>query len=238
MKEETTALIAANTRSVIARIAAACARAQRDPAQVDLLAVTKYASPAQMRALLETGLVKHMGESRVPAAMETWELPELSGFRSGITLHFMGHLQTNKAAKAASFFDFIGSVDSLALARALSRKAAETGKKLPVLIQVKLTDKETQGGVSAAEASALVEETAKLEGLVPRGYMAIAPQTSNPEELRPYFKAVKQLFDADFPRLAASGAKNYLSLGMTGDFEVAVEEGSNLPRIGSAIFGN
>ncbi|MDD2773843.1 MAG: YggS family pyridoxal phosphate-dependent enzyme [Elusimicrobiales bacterium] len=230
--------ITANAKAVISRIAAACARAGRDPAQVELLAVTKYAGPAQIRALLETGLARHAGESRMQGAAEKWNSPELAGLRAGVTLHFLGHLQSNKAAKAASFFDAIDSVDSMETARVLSRKAAQAGRKLPVLIQVKLTEKETQSGVSAAEASALVRETAKLEGLAPRGYMAIAPVTSDPEELRPYFRAVKRLFDADFARPAAPDSKNYLSLGMTHDFEIAVEEGSNLPRVGSAIFGN
>ncbi|MFA5162366.1 MAG: YggS family pyridoxal phosphate-dependent enzyme [Elusimicrobiales bacterium] len=229
------ARISAKLDLVFGRVAAACARAGRSPGEVEVMAVTKYASPLQIGALVEDGRVSVLGESRVQQAEEKWRSPELEAARPRVKLHFIGHLQSNKAGRAAMFFDAVDSIDGMAAASALGRKAEEAGRTVFALIQVKLTGRETQSGVVLEEASRLAGEASAVKGLRVRGYMAIAPQVADPQELRPYFRRLKGLFDADFPQ-PPSGERNYLSLGMSGDFEVAVEEGSNLPRVGSAIF--
>jgi len=229
------AQISAKLDFLSSRIKVACERAGRNPAEVEIMAVTKYAAPLQIQALVETGRVAVLGESRVLPAIEKWQLPELSAIRSRVKLHLIGRVQSNKAGRISDFFDGVDSIDNIASARIIGAKAAALGRKMPVLIQVKLTDRETQSGVPITEAAKLAEQAAGVEGLSVRGYMAIAPIVQDQQELRPYFRRMKQLFDTDFSR-SAPGVKNYLSLGMTGDFEAAVEEGSNLPRIGSAIF--
>jgi len=212
---------------------AACLRAGRNPNDVTLLAVTKYAQDADVLTLLHNGLITHIGESRVQDAWKRWKQNELFAPFTKIKKHFIGHLQLNKAAKAAVLFDFIDSLDSIALAQALS-KAVPTGKMLRVLVQVKLTARETQSGLALGNARELVRQLREinLPALMICGYMAIAPQGATPEQLRALFKPLKAAFDDDFGNMR----EKYLSLGMSDDFEVAVEEGSSLPRIGSKLF--
>jgi hypothetical protein len=229
------ALIKDRLDSVLSRIEAACKRAGRNPQEVEVMAVTKYAGEDQIAALLADGRIKHVGENRVQPSMQRWQSPALAD-RKNVTLHLIGHLQSNKAAKAAGFFGSVDSLDNLETAITLGKKAQETGRIMPVMVQIKLTGRETQSGASLDDAGRLAEAASKIEGLAVRGYMAIAPVTENEQELRPLFGKVRALFDRDFPQPSVKGFRCYLSLGMTGDFETAVEEGSTLPRIGSAIF--
>ena len=210
-------------------LSAACQKSGRDPKEIILLAVTKYAQDQDVLTLLQKGLIKHIGESRVQQALARWTGPVFASFNT--VKHFIGHLQKNKAAKAAQLFDFVDSLDDLDTAQALS-KAVPAGKTLRVLVQVKLTDKETQSGLPLDQARRLVQALKELPGLKVCGYMAIAPQGAPQELLRRLFRTLKQAFDADFP----AGKERYLSLGMSEDFEIAVEEGSSLPRIGSKLF--
>jgi pyridoxal phosphate enzyme (YggS family) len=216
-----------NFRLITERTAAACVKGGRNISGVELLAVTKYADPAEAGYLVESGNILIAGESKVQDAAKKWADGELAGARRKVTLRFIGHLQTNKAADAVALFDWIDSVDSLKLANHINKHAGLKGKKMPVLVQLKLTASDTQGGIEPAEAPFLA----------PSGYMAIAPAAGDPETLRTLFREVKRMFDRDFPgAVNAYGFKNYLSLGMSGDFETAVQEGSNLPRIGSLLF--
>ncbi len=216
---------------------AAAARTPRSAPAIEILAVTKYADPAEVGYLVESGKVLSAGENKVQDAVKKWRDGPLAELRSRVTLRFIGHLQTNKASDAVELFDWIDSVDSLKLAERINRHAGDRGKRVPVLIQLKLTDSGTQGGIDPASAPGLLEEMKKMSFLCPSGYMAIAPAGRDPEELRPLFREVKAMFDRDFPgETNACGFKNYLSLGMSGDFETAVQEGSNLPRIGSLLF--
>ena len=210
-------------------LSAACQKSGRDPKEIILLAVTKYAQDQDVLTLLQKGLIKHIGESRVQQALARWTGPVFASFNT--VKHFIGHLQKNKAAKAAQLFDFVDSLDDLDTAQALS-KAVPAGKTLRVLVQVKLTDKETQSGLPLDQARRLVQALKELPGLKVCGYMAIAPQGAPKEQLHRLFRTLKQTFDADFP----AGKERYLSLGMSEDFEIAVEEGSSLPRIGSKLF--
>ena len=197
---------------------------------VSLMAVTKYAQDKDVLALLAAGRLKHIGESRVQQAFLRWTSPAFAAYP--VVKHFIGHLQKNKAAKAVMLFDFIDSVDSLPLAETLSRCAVQQGKTLRVLVQVKLTDKQSQSGLALPQARLLAKQIAGLPGLCVCGYMAIAPQTDEPETLRGLFRWVRKAFEEDFP----AGKERWLSLGMSADFAVAVEEGSTLPRVGSDIF--
>ncbi len=226
-----------NFQLITEKIAASCFKSGRTAAEVDLLAVTKYADPGEVKYLVESGNIRAAGENKVQDAIKRWEKGELAAARSKVQLHFIGHLQTNKAADAVALFDWIDSVDSLRLASHISKYAGLKGKKMPILIQLKLAASDTQGGIAPDEAPRLLEEIRKLPFVCPSGYMAIAPNVPEPETLGPVFREVKRIFDRDFPGATnAYGFKNYLSLGMSGDFETAVREGANLPRIGSMLF--
>lgn len=217
-----------NVQFVESALCAACQKAGRNPQDVSLMAVTKYAQDKDVLTLLDSGLIRHIGESRVQQAEKRWTNSVFAKYKT--VKHFIGHLQKNKAAKAARLFDFIDSLDSEETALALNRTAPE-GKIIRALIQIKLTQKDTQSGLPLEEARKLVKKLAELEHIKVCGYMGIAPQGASEEELHQIFKQVKTAFDQDFP-----GGDRYLSLGMSEDFRVAVEEGSTLPRIGSRLF--
>ncbi|MDA8132075.1 MAG: YggS family pyridoxal phosphate-dependent enzyme [Elusimicrobia bacterium] len=220
-----------NFQDIGARIAAARSRAGRPPSGNDFIAVTKYAAIEDVKLLVESGAVKLAGESKVQDARAKWAEGPLAPLRPKVQLHFIGHLQTNKAKAAAELFDWIDCVDSFRLAAELDRHAAALGKTLPVMLQLKLNASPTQSGIAPEQAAGVLEQVRRLRSLDPRGYMGIAPADAGETELRAVFAQAKRLFDRDFP-----GEGNYLSLGMSGDYELAVEAGSDLPRIGSALF--
>jgi len=220
-----------NFQNITARIAAACAKVGRSPAEVELLAVTKYAADEDVKLLIEAGALKTAGENKVQDARARWLDGALAPLRSRVQLHFIGHLQTNKAKAAVETFDWIDCVDSLRIAAEINRHAAALGKTVPVMIQLKLNASPTQSGVSPEEAGALLAGLREFKNLDPRGYMGIAPAAAGPDELKAAFNKAKVLFDRDFP-----GSGNRLSLGMSGDYELAVEAGSSLPRIGGSLF--
>lgn len=220
-----------NFQNINSRIAAACARISRNPAEVRVLAVTKYAADEDVKLLIEAGALKTAGENKVQDAKAKWTSGALAPLRSRVQLHFIGHLQTNKAKAAVETFDWIDSVDTVKLAAELDRHAAAAGRVLPVMLQLKLNSSPTQSGVSPEGAGELLSAVRGFKNLQPRGYMGIAPVDASPEELRAAFALAKKIFDRDFP-----GPDSVLSLGMSGDYELAVEAGSSLPRIGSSLF--
>lgn len=211
------------------RVLAAAKRAGRDPALVRIVAVTKYANLEQVRELLSSGAVEEVGENRVQD-VERKKL-ELGPLADKVRWRLIGHLQTNKAQKAARLFDAVDSVDSARIAEALS-KATPEGRLLPVLLQVKLSEKETQAGTVPEELESLLERATRLPRLQVRGLMAIAPQVEPVEAVRPHFKRMRALFERHF----AGRPDAELSMGMSRDFELAVEEGATAIRIGSALF--
>ncbi len=221
-----------NYQAVRSSLTQAALRAGRNPDEITLLAVTKYAKDEDVLSLLKRGVITHVGESRVQQAWARWhEDPRFAQFAQ-VTKHFIGHLQTNKAAKAAVLFDFIDSLDDIETARALA-KHAPAGKVLNALVQVKLTQKQTQSGLPLPQARQLVKQLrGAFENIRVCGYMAVAPQGASENELRTLFRAVSQAFKEDFADCPGAA----LSLGMSEDFEIAVEEGSTLPRIGSLLF--
>ena len=220
-----------NYKEVQNALSAACKNAGRSPEDVTLLAVTKYAQDGDVLFLLRQGLLKHVGESRVQQALTRWQSPDFASFPT--VKHLIGHLQHNKAAKAATFFDFIDSLDSFSTAVLLD-KCVPQGKILRGLVQVKLTNRETQSGLPLPQARQLAAQLRALKRVKVCGYMAIAPQGAAEDDLRRLFKEVKEAFDIDFP----PGTERYWSLGMSNDFEIAVEAGSSLPRIGSRLFAD
>ncbi|OGR45586.1 MAG: YggS family pyridoxal phosphate enzyme [Elusimicrobia bacterium GWA2_61_42] len=226
-----------NFQTVTGRIASACGRTGRKPADVEVLAVTKYAADEDVITLIQAGAIKTAGENKVQDARTKWTSGALAPLRARVKLHFIGHLQTNKAKAAVETFDWIDSIDSLKIAVEVNRHAEALGKTMPVLIQLKLNDSAAQSGVTPAQAGELLAGLRGLKNLVPCGYLGIAPAGAQPEKLKAVFAEAKKIFDRDFPAKSGdSGFKTYLSLGMSGDYELAVEAGSNLPRVGSSLF--
>jgi pyridoxal phosphate enzyme (YggS family) len=213
---------------------AACRRAGRDPDSVALLAASKYSDAP---GILELAAAGHrlFGENRVQdAATKVEELPHQA--RRAIELHMIGHLQSNKARSAATLFDMIQTVDSLHLAEELGRGAVAAERRLPVLVQVNISADPAKAGY---EVETLLGEQARLlavEALEIRGLMTIGPVVTTPDEARPTFTALRELRD----RLAGSwpgAALAELSMGMSSDFEAAIEEGATIVRVGTALFG-
>ena len=223
--------IAANIEKIKQRIAAACSRAGRDPHSVELMAVTKTVSTERILQAVDAGITL-LGENYVQEAREKQEL--LGG---SARMHLIGHLQTNKAKYAVRLFDCVHSVDRLELAQELNKRAKAVNRILDILIEVNVSGEQTKNGVSRAQARELIGRVAGLENLFVRGLMTMAPYSDDPETSRPYFQALRQLRDdiarEEIPRVQMAE----LSMGMTDDFEVAIEEGSTIVRIGRAIFG-
>lgn len=213
------------------RMRAACRRAGRGD-EATLVAVTKQVSPERITEAYRAG-VRHFGESRVQ---------EFEDKRRGLSLpsatwHMVGHLQSNKARRALELFDRIDSLDSLGLAEKLASGAETQGRKMPVLIQVHLGAEPAKHGVEPDELGALVEGVARLPALVVEGLMTIPPFSESPEDARPHFRRLRELAE-ELSRLRLPGVEmRELSMGMSHDFEVAIEEGATQVRIGTALFG-
>ncbi|MFH1726280.1 MAG: YggS family pyridoxal phosphate-dependent enzyme [Elusimicrobiota bacterium] len=226
-----------NLTGIQRRIGAAARRAGRAPKTIELVAVTKHAPIAAVRTLIEKGGVRWFGENRVQDGRRRREALGPEAARVG--WRFIGHLQTNKVAPALEMYDWIDSVDSLRLAEALDKRLRldKDEKRQRVLVQVKLTGKETQSGVAPGELEAFLRRLRPLSRLRIRGLMGIAPFLEPIESVRPHFRKLRELFERFFPRGDdGEGEGPYLSLGMSRDFEIAVEEGANLVRIGTSLF--
>ena len=219
------ATIAERVAHVRQRVERAAERAGRSPADVTIVAVSKSFPPQAIEEAVAAGIA-HVGENRVQEAAA--KIPGLR--RLPVTWHLVGHLQTNKAKTALELFDIIHSVDSLHLAQLLSHRA-QTGvaqRPLPILLDVNVTGEATKFGFPPGEIDAAAQAVARLPHLDLRGLMTVAPLVSDPETVRPIFRHLRRLRDAlGLPEL---------SMGMTDDFEVAIEEGATLVRIGRAIF--
>ena len=222
--------VAANYSAVRARVAAATGRAGRDPNDVTIVAVSKTVPLERLRAITETG-IGDLGENRVQEAA-----PKVEALVQDITWHLIGHLQRNKARAAVRLFDLIHSVDSLELAEALDRHAAALGTRQRVLFQANVAAEASKSGFAPAALNAAAERLAALPHLQPEGLMTIAPLDAAEAELRAVFRALRAQRDALAP-LFPGGHWRHLSMGMSDDFEVAVEEGATLVRVGRAIFG-
>jgi pyridoxal phosphate enzyme (YggS family) len=229
----------ANIQSVQERIAAAAERAGRDPSEIALVAVTKTREPEVIRTAYDLGL-RHFGENRVgEAETKVGHLPD------DITWHMIGHIQSRKAKRVVPLFQIVHSLDSVKLARRLDRFCADGAAPLPVLLECNVSGEESKYGFSAnrwaedgpqrEKLLADIGEIVSLPNLRVQGLMTMAPIVADPEEARPVFVKLRELRDtlADaFPQIAWS----HLSMGMTDDFEVAIEEGATMVRVGRAVF--
>jgi pyridoxal phosphate enzyme (YggS family) len=230
------AALAERIEEVQARIRAAARRAGRDPAEVTMIAVSKTQTPETVAAAHRAGL-RLFGENRVEeAAPKVRAVADLLAPEPPPSWHMIGHLQSRKAAEALPWATMIHSVESEKLARRLSRFCAEQVREMPVLIEVNVSGEASKYGVQPAALADLVNLVAGLPGLRLEGLMTVAPIAADPEDVRPVFAGLRALRDDLAGRYPGLGLP-HLSMGMTDDFEVAIEEGATLVRIGRAIFG-
>lgn len=226
-----------NLAQVEESIEAACRRAQRSPSEITLIAVTKMHRPAAIAAAAELG-VTHIGENKVQefdSKQAEWTTLRAS---HRLHAHLIGHLQSNKAARAATLFDAIDSVDSLRVAERLEAGAAANDRILPILIEIKLSEEESKSGLGpqSAELEQLLDRVAGLTHLNLRGLMTVPPYLRDAEAVRPYFRQLHELRD-EYARRHPQLQLNTLSMGMTHDYAVAIEEGATEIRLGTALFG-
>jgi pyridoxal phosphate enzyme (YggS family) len=221
-----------NISRVEERVAAACRRSGRRREDVRLVAVSKTHPPELIREGFHAGL-RDFGENRVQEAKtKRLALADLDA-----TWHLVGHLQSNKARMARELFDWVQSLDSLRVAEKLAQAGTPAHARLPVLIEVNLGEETSKSGVRSGEVAALAEQIAAMETLELRGLMVVPPFFENPEEVRPYFRQLRGLASDLDARKLANVSMRELSMGMSHDFEVAIEEGATILRVGTAIFG-
>lgn len=225
-----------NFEKVKERIFQAAVKCGRDPDSIRLVTVSKTMPVEIVKAAVTAGITI-LGENYIQEARSKIELLSTNA----VSWHFIGHLQTNKARYAVRLFDLIHSVDSLRLARELNKEAGKIKKTQPILIQVNIGKEASKSGVSAEDIKKLVEEVIQLENLSLRGLMTMPPFFNDPEKARPYFSLLRDLRDRICkeiePALNRNNSLDELSMGMTGDFETAIECGATLVRVGTAIFG-
>ncbi len=218
-------------REVRERIRAACERVGRDPEEVTLVAVSKTKPVEMLKEAYDAG-ARDFGENKVQEMMDKQgELPD------DIRWHMIGHLQRNKVKYLIGNVVLIHSVDSLRLAQEISDQSVKRGVDTDILIEVNIAGEETKFGISRDETFSLVEEAAKLPGIHIKGLMVIAPFVEDPEENRSYFREIRELSVDIASKKIDNVSMFMLSMGMTGDYEVAVEEGATLVRVGTGIFG-
>ena len=223
--------IAANYRRVMETIHSAATRCGRNPNEIKLLAATKSQSVAAIREAIKAG-IRLFGENYIQEARIKRESVEES-----VEWHMIGHLQRNKVKAVVELFSLIQSLDGLELARALDREGKRRGQVVRVFVEVNLAGEQTKSGISRGGLALLLEEVGGLANLAVEGLMTIPPFHEDPEEIRPYFRGLKELQESLAGLKIPNVQPRELSMGMTHDYPVAIEEGSTLVRIGTAIFG-
>ena len=224
-------MVAENYRKVLEKISSAALRAGRDPGSITLVVVTKTWPVEKILEAIEAG-AGILGENYVQEA-----LPKIEAIGNKAEWHFIGHLQSNKAKLVVNRFSMIESVDSISLAKELNKLAEKDNTQVDVLVEVNLEGEETKSGVMPEEVGKLLKEISFYERIKVKGLMTIPPLFSTPEDSRPYFKRLsglrEDLLNMNIPNISL----DHLSMGMSGDFEVAIEEGATIVRVGTAIFG-
>ena len=224
--------VAENLKTIRERVDAACERAGRRPEEVALIAVSKTKPLSMLQEAYEAG-ARDFGENKVQEILEKYpEMPEDARF------HMIGHLQTNKVKQVVGKAVLIHSVDSLHLAEKIEQEAAKRDLTADILLEVNVAREESKFGLMLEEVIPLLEEVKNLPHVRVRGLMTIAPNVENPEENRKHFKKLYQLYVDIKSKNIDNGTMSVLSMGMTGDFEVAVEEGATMIRVGPGIFGS
>ncbi len=211
------------------RVSRAAQRSGRSPSAISLLVVTKTVPVERVRPVIEAGVL-HIGENRVQDALAKYgDAAGRKVLPDAIQLHLIGHLQSNKAKKAANLFDVIQSLDSTELANDLNRHAQEQNRVLPCLVEVKISPEATKFGMEPEKVEDFIAGAGCWPFLKIKGFMGIAPYSKNAEDARPFFATLRKLFEKTKLEI--------LSMGMSGDYEVAIEEGSTMVRLGTALFG-
>ena len=223
--------VAANYQNIVDRIHRAAVKAGRDAGRIKLLAAAKAQSIDAIRAGIKAGVIL-IGENYVQEAEE-----KKRQISAPVEWHMIGHLQRNKAKAAVEIFDVIESLDSLALARELDKEGRRRGKIIRSLVEVNLAGEKTKSGIPADNVAALLREAAPLANLRIEGLMTVPPFKDDLEEVRPYFRALRELKDKLIDLNLPEAGLHELSMGMTHDFPVAIEEGATIVRIGTALFG-
>jgi hypothetical protein len=226
-------MLADNIAAIRERIIRAAERAGRRAEDVKLVAVSKTADAGAVREAIKAGL-RIFGENRVQEARDKIAILRVEASNQDLEWHLIGHLQRNKAKYAVGLFELIHSVDSAALADELQRQAEKAGRGQRILVEVKLSEEDTKAGVAEKDLGALLEHVSGLKDLALEGLMMMPPFFGNTEEARPYFRRLRELRD----EMQNKGfSLPELSMGMSNDFEVAIEEGATLVRVGTSIFG-
>ncbi len=217
-------------------VAAAATRSGRDSKDIQIMAVSKTQLLPRILEACEAGITL-FGENRIQEALQKFGPGRVQFQVPGTELHLIGHLQTNKARKALDLFDMIHSVDSLRLAETLSRITQESDRTIPVLIEVNTSGEESKFGIEPDQTADLTQQVAALPGLRILGFMTVGAWLPDPEAVRPCFRRLREIRDDIAARKIPNVDTGMLSMGMTNDYQVAIEEGSTMVRIGTAIFG-
>jgi pyridoxal phosphate enzyme (YggS family) len=220
-----------NLEIIKEKIKKAALKANRNPEEIKLVAVTKTATIEQIKEAISAG-VKIIGENKVQEAKEKYQI-----LTADIEWHLVGHLQSNKVKYAIEIFDCIHSVDSIKLAQEIDKRSLQFGKITNVLLEVNVSGEETKYGIKPEEVEPFLKEISEFSRIRIRGLMTIAPIAEDKEEVRPYFRKLRELSEEIKSKSIKNVKMDYLSMGMTEDFEVAIEEGANMVRIGRGIFG-
>jgi len=229
-------MVKENISKVKGRISSICSKINRDPESITIVAVSKGKSTQEIEEAAECGIID-IGENKVQEALSKYnELYAKRYTLNAIKWHMLGHLQRNKVRDAVKIFDLIQSVDSLRLAQAINEEAAKIGKIQDILVEIKTSPEESKTGLKTEEAIEVAEDIAKMKNLNLKGLMTIAPIVDNPEKTRPYFKMLRELRDKINGLTTNDYQLTTLSMGMTDDFEIAIEEGSSMVRLGRAVF--
>ena len=223
--------IAANINKIRQRITAAAVKCNRSPDSVKLLAVTKTVLPHVVEKAIHAG-VTAFGENYVQEARD-----KIASIKERVEWHMIGYLQTNKAKYVVNLFDYIHSVDRWELAGEINKRAGLAGRKMNILIEINISGEGTKSGIEASQAVELIKNVSMLENISVKGLMTMAPYSDNPEHSRPYFSELNNIREKIISEGIPGIQMDELSMGMTDDFEIAIEEGATIVRIGRAIFG-
>jgi pyridoxal phosphate enzyme (YggS family) len=232
MNNDIRTMIKDNLRRVMEVITQAAEKVGRRGEDIELVAVTKTVEPLRINETIEAG-VRAIGENRVQEAAAKYDM-----VRDGVRWHFIGHLQRNKARRAIEIFSLIHSLDSISLSQEINRHAALLGKKVEALVEVNISGEDTKFGLAPSELIGFLKEVSVLENLRIMGLMTMAPFTDEQESSRTYFRELRLLSEKAASHNIENIEMKYLSMGMSQDFEVAIEEGANIVRVGTAIFGS
>lgn len=229
-------MIRDNILKIKERVALACSKIDKDPLGISIIAVTKGRKIEQIKEACEAGLTE-IGENKVQEAVLKYHQLQTCGskFRA-VKWHMVGHLQANKAKDAVEIFDLIQSVDSLHLAAEINKRAAKINKVQDILLEVNISAEKAKFGLKPYEVSEVINATAQFKNINIKGLMAVAPIAENPDKNRSYFKELREIEDRINTLQLSPYALHILSMGMTDDFEAAIEEGANMVRLGRAIF--